>query len=185
MTQENQHIDTQVAELLSSIEAHAKNVRRKAALTELVDNLAAADAQASKRRPHWLYWTGMTAAACLAIVWVICQRNTTQMAINTTKPTKVIMHKDGNTTQAVPESLNATTALSASEKSLAEGVSSMGNIQVDSSQAKATQTRDMSEEEYAYSETENGIRVYCENHCNAEEVIAHMEEVVKQSIVML
>ena len=31
---------------------------------------------------------------------------------------------------------------------------------------------------YAYSETSEGIRVYCENNCNADEVIQQMQSVI-------
>lgn len=33
-------------------------------------------------------------------------------------------------------------------------------------------------ETYAYSETSEGIRVYCENNCNADEVIQQMKSVI-------
>lgn len=41
------------------------------------------------------------------------------------------------------------------------------------------------EEEYAYSMTESGIKVYCENQCNADEVLALMEDIVKQSVLTI
>ena len=34
------------------------------------------------------------------------------------------------------------------------------------------------EKTYAYSETSEGIRVYCENNCNADEVIQQMQSVI-------
>lgn len=41
------------------------------------------------------------------------------------------------------------------------------------------------EEEYAYSMTESGIKVYCENQCNADEVLVLMEDIVKQSVLTI
>lgn len=41
------------------------------------------------------------------------------------------------------------------------------------------------EEAYAYSMTESGIKVYCENQCNADEVLALMEDIVKQSVLTI
>lgn len=32
---------------------------------------------------------------------------------------------------------------------------------------------------YAYSETKDGVRVYCDNNCNADEVLERMEMVIK------
>ena len=33
--------------------------------------------------------------------------------------------------------------------------------------------------DYAYTETTDGVRVYCENNCNPDEVLARMEMVIK------
>ena len=33
--------------------------------------------------------------------------------------------------------------------------------------------------DYAYSETSDGVRVYCEDNCNADEVLARMKHVIK------
>lgn len=41
------------------------------------------------------------------------------------------------------------------------------------------------EEEYAYSMSESGIKVYCENQCNADAVLALMENLVKQSAITI
>ena len=33
--------------------------------------------------------------------------------------------------------------------------------------------------DYAYSETSDGVRVYCEDNCNPDEVLARMKQVIK------
>lgn len=33
--------------------------------------------------------------------------------------------------------------------------------------------------EYAYSETSDGVRVYCEDNCNPDEVLNRMKQVIK------
>ena len=33
--------------------------------------------------------------------------------------------------------------------------------------------------DYAYSETSDGVRVYCEDNCNPDEVLARMKHVIK------
>lgn len=37
----------------------------------------------------------------------------------------------------------------------------------------------VSETGYAFSESSDGVRVYCDNNCNADEVLARMEMVIK------
>lgn len=184
MTQEDQqHTNAQVDEMLSSIVTHAKNVTRQASLMELVDNLSAADAPA-KRRSTWPYWAVAATAACLAAVLVVRQDDSPQMAMNTVSPSTMIMHDEHTaaTTYSLSETTYSAKAKFASEKTEGE------SIQEDNSQeqlSQSTATLPEKEEVYAYSETESGIRVYCENQCNAEEVIDRMEEMVKQSIVIL
>ena len=34
-------------------------------------------------------------------------------------------------------------------------------------------------QDYAYAETADGVRVYCEDNCNPDEVLARMKQVIK------
>lgn len=169
MTHQEPHTDPQVEQLLSTIETHAKNVRRQAALLELVDNLAAS----AKRRPLWPYWAGIAVAACMALVLAVRQKDAPQMAMNTTQPPVAIMHEENNV-DATP---------GAPRKVVENKYSDVGLI--NNPQAETATDQPSAEEVYVYSETESGIRVYCENQCNAEEVVSHMEEIVRLSIAAL
>lgn len=172
MTHEDQHVDLKVDELLSIIETHAKNVRRQATLIELVDNLS--DEPQAKHRQLWLFWTGIAMAACMALVIIMRQKDAPQMAKNTAKPPVVLMHEDYNIE-------GITDATQRAMKKLCPADSSINNSHTETTIVRPSPV----EETYACYETESGIRVYCENLCNADEVIAHMEEIVKQSIVAL
>lgn len=172
MTHEDQHIDLKVDELLSIIETHAKNVRRQATLIEFVDNLA--DEPQANHRPLWFFWTGIAMAACMALVIIMRQKDAPQMAKNTAKLPVVLMHEDCDiegTSDATQRTM----------KKLCPADSSINNSHTETTILRPSPV----EETYACYETESGIRVYCENLCNADEVIAHMEEIVKQSIVAL
>lgn len=169
MTHQEPHTDPQVEQLLSTIETHAKNVRRQAALLELVDNLAAS----AKHRPLWPYWAGIAAAACMALVLAVRQNDAPQMAMNTAQPPVATMHED--------HAIDAASGIP--QKAAQEKHSDTDPISIP--QPVPAQAPSSPEEVYAYSETESGIRVYCENQCNADEVVAHMEEIVRLSIAAL
>ena len=171
MTHEDRHTDPKVDQLLSTIETHAKNVRRQAALLELVDSLAAK--VPARHRPLWPYWTGVAAAASIALVLVLSQPAAPQMAMNTAKPTVATVHED----QAI-DAASGTPQKAAKEKH-------SDTNPISAPQPVPAQVLTSPEEMYAYSETESGIRVYCENQCNADEVVAHMEEIVRLSIAAL
>lgn len=171
MTHEEPHTDPQVEELLSSLSTHAKDVRRQTALMELVDYLAAEPPV--KRRPLWPYWTGVAIAACMALVLIMRQDDAPQMAMSSSNQSKEAVYED-----------RATDCSPANPIKSEPQEPPMENNQKQSSLSNP-QSMSTPEEVYAYSETESGIRVYCENQCNAEEVVAHVEEIVRQSIVAL
>lgn len=44
---------------------------------------------------------------------------------------------------------------------------------------KHSNTQTIKHSEYAYSETSDGVRVYCEDNCNPDEVLNRMKQVIK------
>lgn len=60
----NKNTEQQLEQVLESIAAHGRNVRRQERLMEQIDRMAAA----KKRRRLWPYWTAVAAAASVALV---------------------------------------------------------------------------------------------------------------------
>lgn len=181
MKQENEHVDPKVEEMLSCIETHAKNIRHQNDLMEMVDNLAEAEVSAPKRH-FWLYWAGATVAACVALVLFVVPKDAPRVAINPAGPVLASTQDEHFAAAAYSPAETKKTSTVLIARQTAELDDGLGD-NAQELQPSIVPTLPMKEEAYAYSETEDGIRVYCEYQCNAEEVIAHLEEIVKQSIV--
>lgn len=182
--------ESELEHLLSALAEHGLNHHRQQRLAERANQLALS----SLRRVVWPFSVGVAAAACLLALFLVPSAKAPQLAQAVHSPSP--SSKQQVPPSAVPSGLVAplTEASPKIAPSMVHAVKTSDrgpNEQVlssEPSQASPAEIAPVSPSEpflYAYSETEDGIRVYCENQCNANEVMAHIEEVIVNSIATL
>lgn len=128
-------------------------------------------------------WTWATVGTAMTVVAVLCL-----MVVNRqrTMPHEVLaVATPVDIDQIEPEQLAEALPAKVSIREARNAASGTGDTMGHPPEFLPKPTVAQEEEQYAFSMTESGIKVYCENQCNADEVLALMEDIVKQSVLTI